>query len=136
MGVFQRPADQVGLFNGDGKKETEDVTMNMIQEIRENLKMEIRPNSQGTEYLEAVVDKDDIESLLIILTKHLGKASKEPGKNAKFSAEIQGLVDDLGGLRVEQTFFYKRDGDVVSYAALWPWQSNPKKTTLKSGTEK
>ena len=123
-------------FIETGKKETEDAAMNMIQEIRENVKMEIRPDSQGTEYLEAVIDRDDMESLLLILIKHLGAAAKGPGKSAKFPPEIQGLVDDLGGLRIEQTFFYKRDGTAVVYAALWPWQSNPNRITLKSGTGK
>jgi hypothetical protein len=110
--------------------------MKLIQEIKENLRMEVRPNSKGTEYLEAVIDKNDIESLLMILTKHFGPAAKEPGKNAKFSTEIQEFVDGLGGVRIEQSFFYKRDGSKVVYAVLWPWQSNPNKITLKSGTEK
>ena len=110
--------------------------MNMIEEIRASLRVEVRPNSKGTEYLEAVIDKNDIESLLMILTKHFGPAAKGPGKNAKFPTEIQEFVDGLGGVRIEQSFFYKRDGSRVVYAALWPWQSNPKKITLKSGTEK
>lgn len=110
--------------------------MKMIDEIKADVRMEVRPDSKGKEYLEAVVDKDDIEPLLIILTKHVGPAAKEPGKNAKFPTEIQELVDALGGIRIEQSFFYKRDGRKVVYAALWPWQSNPNKITLKSGTGK
>ena len=110
--------------------------MDMIEEVKASVRMEIRPNSQGTEYLEAVVDKDELESLQMILTKHLGPPAKEPGKKTNLPREVQGLVDDLGGLRTEQSFFYKRVGDTVFYAALWPWQSNPKKITLKTGTEK
>ena len=95
--------------------------------------MEIRPNSQGSEYLEAVIDKDDLELLHSLLKKHLGPAAKEPGKEANLSNEIQKVVDALGGLRNEQSFFYKQEGNEVIYAALWPWGSNPSKITLKSG---
>ena len=107
--------------------------MNIIEEIKENLKIEIRPNSVGTEYLEAVFERSELESLQIKLTKHLGPAAKEPGEEATFPREIQEIVDGLGGLRIEQAFFFKRVGTIVSYAALWPWQSNPEKITLKSG---
>ncbi len=107
--------------------------MNIIEKIKENVKMDIRPNSMDTEYLEAVVDRSEIESLQIILTKHLGPAPKEPGKKANFPKKIQELVDDLGGLQIEQSFSYKRVGTTVFFAALWPWKSNPEKITLKSG---
>ena len=108
--------------------------MNMIKEIRENLGMEIRPNSSGFEYLEAVVRKDDIELLRSLLIKHLGPAAKEPGKEANFPIKIQRLVDSMGGLRMKQSFFFRQeDNHKVEYAALWPWESNPEKITLKAG---
>jgi hypothetical protein len=107
--------------------------MNMIEEIRETLKMQIRPNSQGLEYLEAVVNKEDLELLNSLLRKHLGSAVKEPGKEANLPKEIQKTVDSLGGLQNGQSFFYRQDGNQVVYAAIWPWQSNPDKITLKSG---
>jgi hypothetical protein len=78
--------------------------MNMIDEIKKTLEMEIRPNSQGSEYLEAVIDTKDIE-----------------------------LLNSLGGLRKGQSFFYRQVGHQVIYAALWPWESDPTKITLKSG---
>jgi hypothetical protein len=107
--------------------------MNLIEEIKETLRMEIRPNSQGLEYLEAVVNKKDLELLYSLLKKHLGPAAKPPGKEANLSKEIQKTADSLGGLRIEQSFFYKQDGDKVMYAAIWPWQSDPDKITLKVG---
>ncbi|HSB04959.1 MAG TPA: hypothetical protein VLK23_07145 [Thermodesulfobacteriota bacterium] len=108
--------------------------MNMITEIRENLGMEIRPNSLGSEYLEAVVRRDDIEKLRSLLTNHLGPAAKEPGKEANFPTKIRTLVDSMGGLRIKQSFFFKQQDDhTVVYAALWPWESNPEKITLKAG---
>jgi len=110
--------------------------MNLIEEVKETIRMEIRLNSQGLEYLEAVVDRTELELLQTILTKHLGLAAKKPGENTKLPKEIQRLVDGLGGLRIEQSFFYKEEGTQVIYAALWPWESNPSKITLKSGIGK
>src|SRR5512136_1532330 len=107
--------------------------MSLIEEIREALRMEIRANSQGLEYLEAVLDRKDLGLLNSLLEKHLGPAAKESGKEADLPEEIKELVGSLGGLRKEQSFFYRREGDQVIYAALWPWASNPDKITLKSG---
>jgi hypothetical protein len=107
--------------------------MNMIDEIKKTLEMEIRPNSQGSEYLEAVIDTKDIESLDSLLKRYLGSAAKERGKEANLPKEIEELVDSMGGLRKGQSFFYRRDGNQVIYAALWPWESDPTKITLKSG---
>ena len=107
--------------------------MSLIEEIKQALSMEIRANSQGLEYLEAVLDRKELGLLNSLLEKHIGPAAKESGKEANLPEEIKELVDSLGGLRKEQSFFYRQDGDHVIYAALWPWGSNPNKITLKSG---
>jgi len=107
--------------------------MNMIEEIKETFKMEIRSNSQGSEYLEAVINTKDIELLNSLLKRYLGSAAKERGKEATLPKEIEELVDSLGGVRKEQSFFYRREGNQVIYAAIWPWESDPTKITLKSG---
>ena len=109
--------------------------MNLIEEIKKTVKMEIRSLSKEKEYLEAVFQRGDLESLQAVLTKHLGPAAKEPGTEKTFPREIQKKVDALGGLRAEQSFFYRSDGTKLMFAALWPWQSNPEKITLKSGVE-
>ena len=108
-------------------------TMDLIEEIKEALSLEIRSNSQGSEYLEAVINTKDIELLHSLLKKYLGSAAKEPGKEANLPKEIQHMVDSFGGLRNKQSFFYRQDGDQVIYAAIWPWESDPHKITLKSG---
>ncbi len=110
--------------------------MNMIEEIKETIELEVRPNSQGVEYLEAVVNKKDFELVESLLKKHLGEAAKEPEKEADLPEAIQEMVDSLGGLWNGQSFFYKQDGNEIKYAALWPWGSNPNKMTLKSGVQK
>jgi hypothetical protein len=107
--------------------------MTLIEEIKNNFRLEIRPNSQGSEYLEAVLQKGDLERLNSLLEKHLGLAAKKPGEEANLPKEIQKLVDSLGGLRKEQSFFYRQDGHRVIYTAIWPWGSDPNKITLKSG---
>jgi hypothetical protein len=107
--------------------------MNLIREIKKTVRMEIRATSRGTEYLEAVIALEDLEVLHSLLRKHLGPATKESGKEVSFPQTIRKLVDSLGGLRIEQTFFCKQDGKQVVYAALWPWQSDPSRITLKSG---
>jgi len=107
--------------------------MNLIEEMKGSLRMEIRSNSQGSEYLEAVINTKDLELLHSILRKYFGSAAKEYGKEANLPKEIQIIVDSLGGLRNEQSFFYRKDGNQVIYAAIWPWKSDPTKITLKSG---
>ena len=107
--------------------------MNPIEEIKKTLKIEIRPKSRGNGYLEAIVEKKDLESLKGLLIKHLGPAAKEEGREAGFSKEIEGIVDSIGGLWVDQSFYYRQEGRRVVYAALWPWESNPAKITLKAG---
>lgn len=107
--------------------------MTLIEEIKEAITLEIRSNSQGSEYLEAVVNTKDIELLKSLLKKYLGSAAKERGEEANLPEEIRGLVDSLGGLRKDQSFFYKQEGNHVIYAAIWPWGSDPNKITLKCG---
>ena len=107
--------------------------MNLIEAIKQTVRIEIRPNSDGLKYLEAVIARKDLEGLHTLLSKHLGPPAKESGKEGKFPQEIQSLVDSLGGLRIEQSFFYRKEGNQLFYAALWPWQSDPDKITLKSG---
>ena len=107
--------------------------MNMIEEIEKRVKMEIRPSSKGNEYLEAVVDATELASLQSLLNNYLGPAAKEPGKEAKLPKEIQQFVDAMGGLRIDQSFYYKKEGAKAVFAALWPWASNPNRITLKVG---
>lgn len=107
--------------------------MNLIDEIKETLSLEIRPNSVGSEYLEAVIGRQDLPLLLSLLENAMGRAVKEPGQEVVLPEQIQAWVDRIGGLRIEQSFFFKQDDQKVTYAALWPWQSNPDKITLKCG---
>ena len=110
--------------------------MNLIEEMKGSLSMEVRSNSRGSEYLEAVIETKDLGLLNSILRKHLGPAAKESGKEGSLPIEVQKIVDSLGGLWKDQSFFYRQEGDKVTYCAIWPWQSDPTKVTLKSGERK
>ncbi|HVP77513.1 MAG TPA: hypothetical protein VMV04_06435 [Thermodesulfobacteriota bacterium] len=110
--------------------------MDMIEEIKRTLGIEIRLNSRGLEYLEGVITKKDLELLNSLLRKYLGPAVKESGREVYLPKEIQKIVDAFGGFRSEQSFFYRREGNTVMYASLWPWASDPDKITLKCGVRK
>ena len=108
-------------------------SLEMFKAVKRIPGIEIRPTSKEPEYLEVVVKKEALESLNSILRSYLGPAAKNPGKEANLPVEIQGIVDSLGGLRLEQSFFYRQDQNQVLFASLWPWMSNPNKITLKTG---
>ena len=106
----------------------------MIEEIRNSLRMDIRASSQGLEYLDAVIQRSNLQFLTFLLMKHLGPAAREPGTEGALPKGIQSLLDSMGGLQANQSFYYKqgKDGSVV-FALLWPWASDPEKITLKAG---
>jgi hypothetical protein len=105
--------------------------MTLMEEIKTSIKLEIRADSK--DYLEAVVTRQGFELLQSILTKHLGPAAKGPGQKATFPPSIQGFVDSMGGVRLDQSFYYKQEKNHILFAALWPWGSNPENMTLKCG---
>ena len=105
--------------------------MTLFEEIKKSVPMEIRSDSK--DYLEAVVTREGLDILQPILVRHLGNAAKGPGEEATFPPPIVKLVASLGGVRQEQSFYYKEEKNRVIFAALWPWGSNPDKITLKSG---
>ena len=107
--------------------------MNMIEEIKSTLWIETRLKSRELEYLEGVIYREDLEKLNSLLKKYLGPPVKESGRGTYLPKEIRGIIDNLGGLRKEQSFFYKQEGAQVVYAAIWPWESDPNRITLKSG---
>lgn len=108
--------------------------MKIVDEIKAAAALEIRTLSGDNEYFEAVFMSKDIIKLTSILKENMGDSLKPAGKNVKFDKKIQKIVDIIGGLRREQSFYVKAEGaDKYMYAALWPWQSNLSKITLKIG---
>lgn len=107
--------------------------MNFIEELKQLRCLQVRPSSRGIEYLEAVVTSRDIPTVETVLAGHLGNAHKVPGQEILFDDEMKKVVDSVGGVMIDQTLFYRKDGDAIHYAMLWPWQSDPTKVTLKAG---
>lgn len=108
--------------------------MKVVDEIKGALELEIRASSDANEYFEAVLMAKDLAKLASILKENLGEPLKPSGKEVKFDKGIQKIADLIGGLRREQSFYIKSEsGNKYIYAALWPWQSNPSRITLKIG---
>lgn len=108
--------------------------MKIVDEIKAALELEVRASSCADEYFEAVFMAEDTAKLSAILEKEFGKPLKPPLKNVRFTKEAQKVADLIGGLRREQSFYLKNETENrYFYAALWPWQSNPSKITLKIG---
>ncbi|MDD5680929.1 MAG: hypothetical protein PHI59_06790, partial [Candidatus Omnitrophica bacterium] len=75
----------------------------------------------------------DLPKLDSILREDMGAPLKPAGKDVRFAKDIQRIVDLIGGLRREQSFYLKSGDGKYIYAALWPWHSNPAMITLKLG---
>lgn len=110
-----------------------DAHIEMIPDIKEAVEMQVRSNSVGTEYLEAVIETKHLDALKTALARHTGPAYKEPGKRVKYPPTIQQIVDLLGGVRIEQSFYFAEIGGRIIYATIWPWASDPSRVTLKAG---
>jgi len=108
--------------------------MELIEEIKTKLDVEVREYSDEDEYFEAVVQAKDIEMLSDILKDSLGEPLKAPGENPKFPRHFSKLIALIGGIRADQSFYIKEsDGGNFIFAALWPWQSDSSRVTLKMG---
>ena len=108
--------------------------MKLVDEIKTALELEVRVSSGTHDYFEAVVMTKDLPKLTDILEKGLGQPLKPSGRDVRFTKEMQKIVDLIGGLRREQSFYAKNEREAeYLYAALWPWQSNPARITLKVG---
>lgn len=108
--------------------------MKLIDDIKNSLELEVRITSGAHEYFEAVFQTKDLNKLSGLVKCVLGEPLKPPGKDVKFPQHVQKLLDMIGGIRREQSFYLKEgaNGEYV-YVALWPWQSDPSKITLKIG---
>ncbi len=106
--------------------------MELIDEIKGAMELEVRVSPEADVHFEAVFQSKDMDKLVYLLEKNLGKPLKAIGQKVKFSKQVAKVVDLMGGIRHEQSFYLKEDenGEYMC-AALWPWQSDPSKITLK-----
>lgn len=111
--------------------------MKLIDDIKGAMELEVRTTSDAHEYFEAVFEAKDLDALSSLVKNTLGEPLKPPGKDMRLPRKVQELLDQMGGIRREQSFYLKEEetGEYV-YVALWPWQSDPSKITLKLGKGK
>jgi len=84
--------------------------------------------SDSNNYFEAVIIKDELPKLTIILERFFGSPAL-PSKN-KLSLQIQQLIDSFGGVMAGQTLYFWNQGSDSIFAMLWPWQDG-RHTTVK-----
>jgi hypothetical protein len=108
--------------------------MRLIEEVTKTIELDVRVSSGTYEYFEAVFQTKDLDALLILLKNSFGEPLKPAGKTVGFSRNEKKILGLIGGIRREQTLYLKEEtGGEYIYAALWPWQIDPSKITLKIG---
>ena len=107
----------------------------LIAELKQTVRfIELRNASATEDVLEAVLLRDHLPRCYDLLAKTLGPPLKAFGEAVAFTPEARRTVDALGGIRMNQCFFLAQQGvKHIAYAALWPWESDPTRLTLKVG---
>ena len=98
----------------------------LLAEIQK-LKCEER-RSKTEEYLEVVILKEGLEPLNRILTVYFGPPFKPEGVVPLGAAEW--CAKPYGGIRKDQTMYFRQDADHSECALLWPW-GNGSRVTAK-----
>ena len=82
--------------------------------------------AQTEEYFEAVISKAGLDPLHKILTDYFGPPLKPEGRSP--SGEAKRRAKPYGGIRKDQTLYFRRDGNHSECALLWPWGSGTRVT--------
>jgi len=86
------------------------------------------------EYFEAVISKPGLEPLHKILEAYFGPPLKPEGRSP--SMEARRHAKPYGGIRKEQTMYFRQDGEHSECALLWPWGSGVRITIKVSQAKK
>ena len=89
----------------------------LLAEVKKIKHEELR--AQSEDYLEVVIAKDTLEPLHKILTAYFGSPFKPEGQAP--SGEASRRAKPYGGIRKDQTMYFRQDGDHSECALLWPW---------------
>ncbi len=104
----------------------------VIAALRGSLELEVRSAEAGR--LDAVIGRSELEVACAILEQALGPPAKPFGVMAKFDAPTSFLGKTIGGIKKQQCLHLKSEGSQhVIYAALWPWESDPEKISVRLG---
>jgi hypothetical protein len=74
---------------------------------------------QTEDYLEAVISKAGLDPLHKVLTAYFGSPFKPEGHAP--SAKAERHAKPYGGIRKDQTMYFREEGDLCECALLWPW---------------
>ncbi len=91
----------------------------LLEQLKTLKREEMR--SQAADYFEIVVASTEMPSLLSMLQDYFGEPLKPVGKSP--SNEAQRCAKPYGGVRENQTLFYRRIGEGSVVALIWPWGS-------------
>ncbi len=84
--------------------------------------------SRSADYFEAVITNREFPQWSERLAQQLGPALKPAGAGP--SRDAKRVAEAFGGIRKEQTLFYKVFEDCAVIAMFWPW-GNKTQSTLK-----
>jgi len=76
---------------------------------------------QTEDYFEAVISKAGLDPWHKILTAYFGAPLKPEGRPP--SPEAKEHAGPYGGIREDQTMYFRSDGEYSECALLWPWGS-------------
>jgi hypothetical protein len=82
--------------------------------------------AQTEAYFEAVISKATLEPLGKILTDYFGTPLKPEGHSP--SGEANRRAEPYGGIRKDQTMYFRQDAEHAECALLWPWGSGTRIT--------
>lgn len=83
------------------------------------------------DFFEAVVSKSELEKLIPVFEKFLGKPVFSLDT---LPSEVQAMVQRFGGIMGGQSLYVNRQGGVTIFVMLWPWGCGTS-ITVKAGKE-
>ncbi len=96
----------------------------LLAEIQKLRREEQR--SLTEDYMEIVVSKDGLDPLNKVLAGYFGPPLKPEGSAP--SGEANRHAKPYGGIRKDQTLYFKKAEGYSEYAFLWPWGSGTRIT--------
>ena len=106
----------------------------LIDDLIKAIPMVVRSAPPTGDYLEGVLSRQNLKQCYDMLNVVFGQPTKDFGNATNLERNLQKLVDCVGGIRLDQCLFVKRDAEGnTTYAALWPWASDATRITLKVG---
>ena len=104
----------------------------VIDAVKAGVPLEVRANTSSA-YLEAVVAREHLPQCEAVLRAALGEPAKPFGAKPALKPDQRKVADRIGGVRPDQCLFLSPSDGGTVYAALWPWQSDQTRITLKLG---